>query len=71
MEAIAGIAAVIILIWIFSSGGSNNNNGYKKGDLKISRDPNGQWYVYEQETGREIFRADTKQECAEFVRGCF
>ena len=69
MEAIAGAAAIALLIWIFASE-SNKGSGYKKGDLKISRDSNGQWYVYETETGREVYRADSKKECAAFVRDC-
>ena len=68
MEVIAGAAAIALLLWICS--GSSKGSGYKKGDLKISRDANGQWYVYETRTGREIYRADSKQECADFVRSC-
>lgn len=67
MEVIAGVAAIILLLWI-CSGSSSKGSGYKKGDLKISRDANGEWYVYETRTGREIYRASSKQECAAYVR---
>ena len=67
MEIGAAIAALLLLLLI-CSGSSNKESGYKKGDLKISRDSNGQWYVYERETGREVYRADNKQACADFVR---
>lgn len=67
MELIAGAAALALLLWACSSSGSKGS-GYQKGDLKISRDANGQWYVYEVRTGREVYRADSKRECAEFVR---
>lgn len=67
MEVVAGIAAIALLLWACSSSGSKES-GYKKGDLKVSRDSNGQWYVYETRTGREIYRADSKHECAAYIR---
>ena len=67
MEVVGGIAALLLLLWA-CSGSSNKGSGYKKGDLKISRDSNGEWYVYETRTGREIYRASSRHECAAYVR---
>lgn len=67
MELLAGAAALLLLLWACSSSGSKGS-GYKKGDLKISRDANGEWYVYETRTGREIYRASSRHDCAAYVR---
>lgn len=68
MEVVAGILGVVLLLWICASESSSKKNGYRKGDLKISRDANGQFYVYEVRTGREIYRADSKADCAAYAR---
>jgi|MucameStandDraft_1065616.scaffolds.fasta_scaffold114313_1 hypothetical protein len=67
MEALGIIVVIVLLLWTCTSSGSKGS-GYQKGDLKVSRDANGEWYVYEIRTGREIYRASSKHECAAYVR---
>lgn len=64
MDAIAALLALLVLCGLCDS----DRRKWKKGDLRIARHPDGGWYVYEKSSGRLIFKADTRQECTEYVR---
>lgn len=65
MEYVAGFIGLLILLWTCSGSGSKKT---QKGDLKIGRDSNGEFYVYDKETGQVIYRGESKKDCAEYIK---
>lgn len=66
MEAIIGIALVILLIAWDSSGGGKGGEKYRCGELDMRMSGEGDWCVYERETGRVVFRGDA-DDCRDWM----
>lgn len=64
MGAVAALLALLVLCALCDG----DRKKYKKGDLRISRDSDGGWYVWEKSTGNAVFKARTRQECADYIR---
>ena len=66
MEAIFGIALIILLI-VCDGGGRDRGGGkYRCGELDMRMSGEGDWCVYERETGRVVFRGDA-DDCRDWM----
>lgn len=65
-QVLGGIAAVILLLFV-CSGSKKDTPKYEQGEIRMSRDLDGTFYVYEVQTGQPIAQGMTKEEAAEYI----
>lgn len=68
MPVIVIIAVIVLIVLAAGSKGSGGNRGYQQGDLKIGRNADNTWYVYEAASGNVVGQFETKGDAAQFIK---